>query len=134
MPQFDFHGELFEVRSTVIDALADHGYVWLSHYGAVDLQHDIYGMEVTAIHQENDARGIEEVLRHLLPEWRHVRTYYEDHNTREIGWKVMISRLQECFDDPALAGARIDGITAIIGKAFADAFPTLVAWFSRSKR
>lgn len=99
MEPFEFHGELFELRSNVIEALAEQGFVSLKDYGAVDLQHDIYGLEITAIRDETDAKEIENLLRTLLPDWRHARTFYEDHNSRELGWKVMISRSPEIYDD-----------------------------------
>ncbi|MBN9522745.1 hypothetical protein J0H58_30210 [bacterium] len=48
MTPFEFHAELFGFRATVAEALADAGFVWLSDYGAIDLRHDAYGVEVTA--------------------------------------------------------------------------------------
>jgi hypothetical protein len=35
----------------------------------------------------------------MFPGWRYRRRYYEDHNTREIGWKVAIFRDPEDFGD-----------------------------------
>jgi hypothetical protein len=96
---FEFHPELFEIRGAVLERLADHGFVWLSDFGAVDLQHDVYGLEVTAIRTEELAAGIERVVIRMFPRWRHQRTFYEDHNVGELGWKVMISRHPEDFDD-----------------------------------
>jgi len=102
MQPFEFHCELFELRNLVLKKLDEHGFVWLSDFGAIDLQHDVYGLEVTAISTEVDARAIEDVLRKLFPAWRHARTFYEDHNVAELGWKVMISRNREVFDDAFL--------------------------------
>lgn len=99
MTPFEFHPELFEVRNAVLEALADNGFAWLSDFGSVDLQHDVYGLEVTGIRQEADARTIESLLRRMFPGWRYRRTYYEDHNLGELGWKVVISREPERFDD-----------------------------------
>lgn len=65
----------------------------------MDLQHDVYGSEVTAIHKESDAKAIEDLLRKQLPDWHFARTFYEEHNLRELGWKVMISRSPETYDD-----------------------------------
>jgi hypothetical protein len=45
MEAFEFHAELFELRSAVIEALAEQGFVGFADYGAVDLQHDVYGLE-----------------------------------------------------------------------------------------
>lgn len=102
MDPFEFHADLFEVRTAVLELLADHGFVWLSDFGAVDLRHDIYGVEVTAIRREADAKAIERVLRDKFPRWRHSRTFYEDHNIRELGWKVIISHNRENFNDRSL--------------------------------
>jgi hypothetical protein len=99
MKPFEFHAELFEFRNAVLEALAENGFAWLSHFGSIDLLHDLYGLEVCAIHEEADAREIERILRDLFPEWRYQRTYYEDHNVRELGWKVIVSReAEECGD------------------------------------
>jgi hypothetical protein len=99
MKPFEFHAELFDFRNTVLEALSDNGFTWLSDFGSIDLQHDVYGLEVTSIREEADATAIEELLRKLFPEWHHRRTFYEDHNQAELGWKVMISRDPENFDD-----------------------------------
>src|SRR5262249_59786455 len=99
MKPFECRAELFEVRNAVLEALADNGFAWLSDFGAIDLQHDVYGLEVTAIREEADARAIERMLPGMFPDWKHYRTYYEDHNVREIGWKVVISRDPEDYDD-----------------------------------
>src|SRR5579859_1534383 len=92
MKPFDFHADLFEFRNTVLEVLADQGFAWLSHFGSIDLLHDVYGLEVTAIREERDAAAIEAILRKMFPGWRYRRTYYEDHNVRELGWKVIVSR------------------------------------------
>ena len=34
-----------------------------------------------------------------VPGWRYRRTFYEDQNLGEIGWKVMISRDPERYND-----------------------------------
>ena len=102
MDPFEFHADLFEVRTAVLEELAENGFVWLSDFGAVDLQHDVYGVEVTAIRQESDANAIERLLRDRFPSWRQWRTFYEDHNVGELGWKVMISHSRENFDDRSL--------------------------------
>jgi hypothetical protein len=99
MNAFEFHPELFDVRNAVLEALADHGFAWLSDFGSIDLLHDVYGLEVCAIREEADARAIDGLLRQMFPTWRHGRTYYEDHNLGEIGWKVVLSRDPENFND-----------------------------------
>jgi hypothetical protein len=99
MRPFEFHAELFDLRNAVLEALSDNGFAWLSDFGAIDLQHDVYGLEVTAIREEADAAAIERLLRKMFPGWRYRRTFYEDHNVGELGWKVMISRDPEDFND-----------------------------------
>ena len=131
-PRFNFHGELFEIRMAVIDGLAESGYTWLSDYGAVDIRHDDYGLEVTAIHHESDAKKIEKLLGHMLPSWRHLTTYYEDHNTLEIGWKVVVTRNKENYDDPTL-GRQTQPLTIsqAIKETLLRSFPTIAAWIER---
>ena len=99
MKPFEFHAELFDFRNAVMEALADHGFAWLSDYGSIDLQHDVYGLEVTAIREQADAAAIERLLRRMFPGWQYRRTFYEDHNLGELGWKVMISRDPEDYGD-----------------------------------
>ena len=131
MSHFDFHGELFDIRITVIDGLAEHGYTWLSDYGAVDIRHDDYGLEVTAIRDESVARDIERHLRCMLPNWRQVNRYYEDLNTLEIGWKVVVTKKKECFVDHMLPRPPLRVIIRqAIRNSLATNFPTIRAWIA----
>lgn len=100
MKPFEFHAELFDLRNAVLEALSDNGFAWLSDFGSIDLQHDVYGLEVTAIRERTDAVAIERLLRNMFPEWQYRRIFYEDHNHGELGWKVMISRDPEDINDP----------------------------------
>lgn len=99
MKSFEFHAELFDFRNSVLEALSNNGFAWLSDFGSIDLLHDVYGLEVTAIREEESAKEIEALLRTMFPGWRYRRTFYEDHNLRELGWKVIISRDPENFKD-----------------------------------
>jgi hypothetical protein len=99
MQPFAFHPELFELRNRLLEALAENGFAWLSDFGSVDLLHDVYGMEVCGIRTEEDAQAILALLRKLFPDWRHTHRYYKDHTTREPGWKVVINREPEDFND-----------------------------------
>jgi hypothetical protein len=99
MERFTFHAELFELRNAVLEMLADHGFAWLSDFGSIDLQHDVYGLEVCGIREEGDAHTIADLLRKMFPSWRYSRMYYKDGSTREPGWKVIISRDPEDFGD-----------------------------------
>jgi hypothetical protein len=99
MEPFAFHPELFELRERVLEALAECGFAWLSDYGSVDLLHDVYGIEVCGIREEDDVAPITQMLRGLFPDWRYERSYCKDATTREPGWKVIISRDPENFND-----------------------------------
>ena len=99
---FEYHGDLFDLRAIVLDALAENDFVWLTDFGSVDLAHDIYGLEVTGIREQAHATKIEELLCRLFPNWKYHRRFYEDVNMREIGWKVIISRDAETFGDDML--------------------------------
>jgi hypothetical protein len=99
MNSFAFHGDLFQTRDRVRLLLANNGFNWLTHFGSIDLLHDVYGLEVTAISSEADAVAIEKLLRKQLREWRNSRVFYESNNVGEIGWKVIISRDPEQFSD-----------------------------------
>ena len=101
---FRFHGELFELRNKVLSALNEHDLVWPTDYGSVDIHHEVYGMVVSAITSEDNAKKIQKLLRRLT-KWRHTRYYY-DGVAIEIGWKVFISRDREDFDDPLMRSIR----------------------------
>ncbi len=91
MDAFRFSPELFEVRNAVVAELRERGFEWLTHYSAVDMMHDVYGIEVCGIHEEEDASSILEILRHMFPSWNTCRTYYKDYG-RDPGFWVTIQR------------------------------------------
>jgi hypothetical protein len=99
MKPFEVHAELFDLRNAVLEALSEHGFAWLSDFGSIDLLHDVYGLEVTTIGEESGAKAIQELLQKMFPKWRYRCHYYEDHNLGELGWKVIISRDPEDFND-----------------------------------
>lgn len=66
---FRFAPELFETRNKVMQELTDAGFDWLSHYSAVDPLHDVYGIEVCGIHEQQDAVEILKLLMKMLPKW-----------------------------------------------------------------
>ncbi len=103
MAAFAFHPDLFEERTRVLEALGDAGYVWLTDFSSVDLLHDLYGLEVCGIRDEDDARPILELLGRLYPLWPFRRMYFKEHG-RERGWKSLIHREQEERDDRHLRG------------------------------
>lgn len=91
-PSFQYRPELLEARVVALTALADAGYTWLSDFGAVDVVHDAFGLEVTGIDDESEAAKILFVLMQTFPEWRYSRLWYVDQNVGEIGWKAVITR------------------------------------------
>ena len=99
MKAFQFHAELLEHRGTALQILMDREYAWLVDFGSVDVMHDLYGLEICAIRERRDARHIARLMMAAFPAWKNVRTYYEDHNGGEFGWKVIISREAETWDD-----------------------------------
>ncbi len=88
---FRFAPELFECRSEVQALLAEADILWLSHYSSVDPLHDLYGVEVCGIREEETAERILELLQQRFPAWPHSRWYYKEYG-RDIGWKVDIHR------------------------------------------
>lgn len=70
MDAFRFAPELFEYRNVVIASLSDAGFDWLSHYSSVDPLHDVYGIEVCGIREQEDAVEIQRMLIKMFPAWR----------------------------------------------------------------
>ncbi len=62
---FSFHSELFECRATAMEVLAENDFDWLTHYSAIDLLHQEFGMEVAGINEEVDAKVILRILEHF---------------------------------------------------------------------
>ncbi|MGD9636674.1 MAG: hypothetical protein AB7G28_24950 [Pirellulales bacterium] len=72
-------------------ALNDAGFEWLSHFSSVDPVHDLYGIEVCGILEENDAITIRELPCRMFPEWRSGCLCYKDYG-REPGFKARVFR------------------------------------------
>src|SRR5262249_39573258 len=99
MEPFAFHAELFELRTVVLELLAEHGFAWLSDFGSIDLAHDIYGIEVCGIREESDAHVIAKLLRKKFSSWRYSGMYYKEASRGERGGKVIVSRDPEDYGD-----------------------------------
>lgn len=91
MSGFQLHSDLFQQRTRVQHELAKHGFEWLTNYRSIDLDHNLYGIEVCGIDVEDDAIEIEQILCELFPEWTHHRHFYWDYSLDD-GWKVEISK------------------------------------------
>jgi hypothetical protein len=98
MDGFRFAPELFEYRSDTIAALQEAGFDWMSHYSAVDPLHDVYGIEICGIHEEDDAVTILRLMSRLYPSWGVHWMYYKDYG-RDLGWKVIVQRDREPPDE-----------------------------------
>ncbi|HUO11073.1 MAG TPA: hypothetical protein VM008_22425 [Phycisphaerae bacterium] len=71
--RFCFHPEIFEYKNAAESALAAHGFDCLTHYSAIDLRHEDFGLEVLGIKTEADAIRIARVLKSQLHAWPHIR-------------------------------------------------------------
>lgn len=91
MNDFRFDPELFSYREQALNALNDLGYEWFTHFTAIDLLHDVYGLEVCGITEKTDALKIKSILRRTLTGWRYSWIGYND-GERDRGWKVVIHR------------------------------------------
>ena len=91
MDAFRFCPELFEIRTSVLAALNDAGYEWLTHFSAVDPIHDEYGIEVCGIIEQDDATAILRLLQRMFPNWRRGSICFKDYG-REPGYKASLVR------------------------------------------
>lgn len=91
MDAFRFCPELFEVRTEVLEALGGAGFQWLSHYSSVDPLHDVFGIEVCGILEEDDALAIRTLLHEMFPAWRVGCLCFKDYG-REPGYKTSVFR------------------------------------------
>jgi hypothetical protein len=91
MSDFAFYPELFEHRTLALETLAQHNYNWFEDFSSIDLLHDLFGLEVCGIAEEEDAQIILSILEELFPEWPNTDVYYHQYE-RDRGWKAIISR------------------------------------------
>ena len=98
MDAFRFSPELFELRTDVISSLDDAGFQWLSHFSSVDPMHDVYGIEVCGIIEEDDAIAIRTLLRGMFPTWRFWSFYYKDYGL-EPGFEASVFRDEPRADE-----------------------------------
>jgi hypothetical protein len=98
MDAFRFSPELFEHRNQVVAALSEAGFDWLSHYSSVDPLHDVYGIEVCGIRDQEDAVAILTLLLQEFPGWMPGCLCYKDYG-REPGWKAKVQRDSEPPDE-----------------------------------
>ncbi|MEM1059138.1 MAG: hypothetical protein AAGK14_07805 [Verrucomicrobiota bacterium] len=97
---YSYHPELFEERSRLQEALEAEGVVWMQDYGAIDLMHAEFGLEVTAIKDERIAAVVMQVMAGLFPHWPYSDCYYRD-SSRETGWKAIRHRRENAGEREA---------------------------------
>ena len=91
MSAFTFHPDLFEHRNDALAALDEAGYQWMTDFSTIDVLHDLYGLEVCGIKDEDDAQRILELLQQTF-RWSHGHTYLKEWGSRDPGWKVVVHR------------------------------------------
>jgi hypothetical protein len=89
---FRFSADLFEHRNDALAALAEGGFAWMSDFAAVDVLHDLHGIEVTGIDDEPTARRILALLRRRFAGWSHARVSRKDWSARDRGWRARVHR------------------------------------------
>lgn len=92
MSEFTFHPQLFETRSEVQQLLAAHGLHCLSDYSAIDVLHDVHGLEVLGLPDQGTAEQVLRLLRVKFPDWLHGHVTVREHVSRDPGWKVVVHR------------------------------------------
>lgn len=92
MGELQFHPELFEHRGDVQALLAEHGLDWLSDYSAIDVLHDVHGLEVLGLRDQATAQQVLLLLRAHFPAWPHGHLTVREHVSRDPGWKVVVHR------------------------------------------
>ena len=88
-----FAPELFECHSEAQTALANEEILWLSHYSSVDPLHDLCGLEVRGIKDEETADRIAAALRRRFPTWPYCSAALSGcWGGKEPGWVAYIHR------------------------------------------
>lgn len=90
---FQFHPDLFDYRAQVTELLASHGYEWLSDYSTIDLQHDVNGLEIFGLANENVAFTVSGLIRQAFPEFTWHYVYEKDFGSRDPGWVVSFCKV-----------------------------------------
>ncbi len=92
MSTFPFHPELFAERGRAMNALADLDLLWFSSYRSIDIEHELYGLEVCGIRDQETAETVAMALRRTFPEWRNGYMYERSYADGDPGWTVVICR------------------------------------------
>lgn len=117
MDAFRFSPELFDLCGDVTAMLDRAGYQWLSHYSSVGCLHDLYGVEVCGIHEEEDAIVIRELLIEMFPDWIHGCVYHKDYGI-EPGWEGGEDSQRQTSSGRELGGSMIQSAANWFGWRF----------------
>jgi hypothetical protein len=100
MNPFRFEPILFAHRAKAMDALGEAGFEWFSHFSSLDILHDVFGLEVCGIDNQELALNLRSVLCQIFPTWKYSRLIYRN-GELDPGWKVIIHRDPEA--DPSVS-------------------------------
>ena len=95
MNQFYFDPNLFARRAEAHEALEHAGFVWLQNFSAIDLAHDVGGLEVCGISTLEEARRILTILKPIFPNWKYCYTSLKDFSPLDMGWQAKIQERPE---------------------------------------
>lgn len=88
--KFEFHPELFELRSQALECLTTAGITWFTEFSSVDLLHEEFGLEVCGIKEEETAKKIRETMAKTFPHWHFQHFCLRCEKSRDPGWKFSI--------------------------------------------
>lgn len=92
MSTFSFHPDLFAHRGRAMEELAAAELHWFSDFRSIDIDHDLYGLEVCGIRDQETAELVATLLQRTFPEWRHGFMYEREYWEGDPGWQVVICR------------------------------------------
>lgn len=81
------HPELAGYRELAEEALSTHGYKFGIHYRIIQLDHELYGLNVGDFVKFQDAEHALKILSAIFPYWGHTEVV----GTDGIGWWVQIA-------------------------------------------
>jgi len=88
--KFEFHPELFELRSQALECLNSAGITWLAELSSVDLLHEEFGLEICGIKEDSTAKKISIAMARAFPHWHFHRFCNNCDSERDPGWKFSI--------------------------------------------
>lgn len=92
MSVFHFHPELFECRNEALEVLGEAGMQWMADFTSIDVLHDLFGVEVSGIGTEAEARQVLALLQAHFRGWRYGYVLLKDWSSRDAGWKAVVHR------------------------------------------